>query len=58
MIVMHSFFPFSHHRTAIFTHIFSDYPEFSEFLVKHGIDSISLNPDVVLKTMLRIVEME
>lgn len=27
----------------------SDYPEFAEFLVKAGIDSISLNPDSVLK---------
>ncbi len=28
----------------------SDYPEFAAFLVKEGIDSISLNPDSVLKT--------
>ncbi|KKS12618.1 MAG: Phosphoenolpyruvate synthase, partial [Candidatus Magasanikbacteria bacterium GW2011_GWA2_41_55] len=28
----------------------SDYPEFAEFLVKAGIDSISLNPDTVVKT--------
>jgi pyruvate,water dikinase len=28
----------------------SVYPEFAEFLVKNGIDSISLNPDTVLKT--------
>ena len=28
----------------------SDYPEFAQFLVDCGIDSISLNPDTVLKT--------
>ncbi len=36
----------------------SDYPEFAQFLVAHGIDSISLNPDSVLKTMVAIVEAE
>jgi pyruvate,water dikinase len=36
----------------------SDYPEFAEFLVQLGIDSISLNPDSVLKTILRIAEVE
>jgi len=36
----------------------SDYPEFAEFLVREGIDSISLNPDTVLKTRLRIAELE
>jgi pyruvate,water dikinase len=36
----------------------SDYPEFAEFLVREGIDSISLNPDAVLKTTLRILEIE
>jgi pyruvate,water dikinase len=30
----------------------SDYPEIAEFLVKHGIDSMSLNPDAVLKEIL------
>ncbi|NJK55764.1 MAG: phosphoenolpyruvate synthase [Pleurocapsa sp. SU_5_0] len=36
----------------------SDYPEFAEFLVKQGINSISLNPDTVLKTRLKIAEVE
>ncbi len=36
----------------------SDYPEFAEFLVREGIDSISLNPDVVVKTTARILEFE
>jgi pyruvate,water dikinase len=36
----------------------SDYPEFAQFLVELGIDSISLNPDSVLKTILRIAEVE
>ena len=36
----------------------SDFPEFAQFLVEQGIDSISLNPDSVLKTMLAVVEME
>ena len=36
----------------------SDYPEFAEFLVECGIDSISLSPDSVLRTLPRIVEAE
>lgn len=36
----------------------SDYPEFAEFLVEQGIDSISLNPDSVLKTLLAIAAAE
>ncbi|MBW4508655.1 MAG: phosphoenolpyruvate synthase [Scytonematopsis contorta HA4267-MV1] len=36
----------------------SDYPEFAQFLVEQGIDSISLNPDSVLKTMLEIAKVE
>jgi pyruvate,water dikinase len=36
----------------------SDYPEFARFLVKEGIDSISLNPDSVIKTTLDITSIE
>jgi pyruvate,water dikinase len=36
----------------------SDYPEFAQFLVELGIDSMSLNPDSVLKTILRVAEVE
>ena len=36
----------------------SDYPEFAQFLVTEGIDSLSLNPDSQLKTMLAIVDLE
>ena len=36
----------------------SDYPEMAEFLVKLGIDSISLNPDSVVKTIKNIVKIE
>ncbi len=36
----------------------SDYPEFAQFLVEEGIDSISLNPDSVLKTMLEVAKVE
>jgi pyruvate, water dikinase len=36
----------------------SDYPEFARFLVEQGIDSISLNPDSVLKTRLAIAQVE
>jgi pyruvate,water dikinase len=36
----------------------SDYPEFAEFLVRQGIDSISLNPDSLVKTVLVIADIE
>ena len=36
----------------------SDMPDFAEFLVKCGIDSISLNPDTVIKTTMKILETE
>jgi pyruvate,water dikinase len=36
----------------------SDYPEFARFLVREGIDSLSLNPDAVFKTLPEIVAAE
>ena len=36
----------------------SDYPEFARFLVEQGIDSISLNPDTVLRTIQVILDTE
>jgi pyruvate,water dikinase len=36
----------------------SDYPELARFLVEQGIDSLSLNPDALLRTMLDIVQYE
>lgn len=36
----------------------SDFPDFAEFLVREGIDSISLQPDTVLKTSLHIKQVE
>lgn len=36
----------------------SDYPEFAQFLVEQGIDSLSLNPDSVLTTTAAVVNAE
>ena len=36
----------------------SDYPEFAAFVVQGGVDSISLNPDTVLKTTVRLLQVE
>ncbi|MCL2607228.1 MAG: phosphoenolpyruvate synthase [Methanomassiliicoccaceae archaeon] len=36
----------------------SVYPEFTEFLVREGIDSVSLNPDTVIKTKTMIASVE
>jgi pyruvate,water dikinase len=36
----------------------SDFPEFAEWLVTQGIDSISLNPDTAIKTALRVAGAE
>ncbi len=36
----------------------SDFPDFAEFLVAEGIDSLSLNPDTVVNTTMAIVQKE
>ncbi len=36
----------------------SDYPDFAEFLVEKGIESISLNPDTVVRTTVAIAKKE
>jgi pyruvate,water dikinase len=36
----------------------SDFPEFADYLVRCGIDSMSLNPDAVLSTRLNVAELE
>jgi pyruvate,water dikinase len=36
----------------------SDFPDFAAFLVERGIDSISLNPDALVRTTRRIVDLE
>lgn len=47
-----------HRKIGICGQAPSDYPDFAQFLVQQGIDSISLNPDTVLKTTLAILEQE
>jgi pyruvate,water dikinase len=36
----------------------SDFPDFAKFLVNEGIDSISLNPDTILETTVRLSKLE
>jgi len=36
----------------------SDFPEFAAWLVEQGIDTISVNPDAVLKTLKTVVQKE
>ncbi len=36
----------------------SDYPDFAEFLVEQGIESMSLNPDTIVKTTLAVYKKE
>jgi len=36
----------------------SDYPDFAAFLVEQGIDSISLTPDAIVPTKLKIIQVE
>jgi pyruvate,water dikinase len=34
----------------------SDHPDFADWLVDQGIESLSLNPDTVLETWLRLAQ--
>ena len=36
----------------------SNFPDFTEFLIEEGIESISLNPDTVIKTTIEIAKKE
>lgn len=45
-------------HSGIFGQAPSDYPEIAEFWVKISIDSISLTPDTVLKTIRQVIELE
>jgi len=36
----------------------SDFPEFAEFLMKEGIESMSINPDTVMKTILNLAKIK
>jgi len=48
----------NHKMSALDGEAPSDFPEYAEFLVKEGIDAISLNPDSVLKVTKQVVEIE
>ncbi len=48
----------NHRHSGICGQAPSDYPEVAKYLVQLGIDSISLNPDSVLKTIQDIVKLE
>jgi len=48
----------NHRHSGICGQAPSDYPEFAEFLVKEGIDSMSLTPDSVMKITLKVKEVE
>jgi pyruvate,water dikinase len=50
----------NHHgvTTSICGQAPSNYPEYLEFMVKHGATSVSVNPDVVVKTKGLIAKIE
>ena len=48
----------NHRQVGICGQAPSDYPEFAQCLVELGIDSISLDPDSVLKPILAIAKVE
>jgi pyruvate, water dikinase len=47
-----------HRKIGICGQAPSDYPEFARFLVEKGINSMSLNPDSILKTLLEVAKVE
>jgi pyruvate,water dikinase len=46
----------NHRKIGICGQAPSDYPEFARFLMEQGIDSISLNPDSVVKTRIMLAK--
>lgn len=48
----------NHKKIGICGQAPSDFPDFAQFLVRCGIDSISLNPDTMIKTRIKIAEQE
>ncbi len=50
--------PYGYRTVSICGQAPSVYPEFTEFLVRHGIDSISVNPDVVVRTRELVASVE
>ena len=48
----------NHRHSGICGQAPSDFPEIAEFLVRLGIDSISLNPDSVVRTTMHVLEIE
>ena len=48
----------NHRHSGICGQAPSDYPEMAEYLVRLGVDSMSLNPDTVLKTIPAIAALE
>jgi len=48
----------NHRHSGICGQAPSDYPEMAEYLVRLGIDSMSLNPDTVLKTIQNVAKLE
>jgi pyruvate, water dikinase len=45
-------------KIGIFGQAPSDYPEFAKFLVEQGIESLSMNPDTVIRTMMAVLDQE
>ena len=48
----------AHRKVGICGQAPSDYPDFAAFLVERGIDSVSLSADALVRTTLRILEVE